>query len=121
VTLGVPRLKEIINISKKPKAPAMTIFLIGAAAQDAEKVKKVLCRLEHTTLRKVTANTVIYYDPDPRRGSTSACDAASVKTSTVLSKEHLVRGPVSCVNKKEVNNMHLKEIVVAFNNSSPVG
>jgi DNA-directed RNA polymerase II subunit RPB1 len=26
----------------------------------------VLCRLEHCTLRKVTANTAIYYDPDPR-------------------------------------------------------
>ena len=26
----------------------------------------MLCRLEHTTLRKVTANTAIYYDPDPR-------------------------------------------------------
>ena len=25
----------------------------------------MLCRLEHTTLRKVTANTAIYYDPDP--------------------------------------------------------
>ena len=25
----------------------------------------VLCRLEHTTLRKVTTNTAIYYDPDP--------------------------------------------------------
>lgn len=24
-----------------------------------------MCRLEHTTLRKVTANTAIYYDPDP--------------------------------------------------------
>ena len=28
--------------------------------------KDVLCRLEHTTLRKVTANTAIYYDPDPQ-------------------------------------------------------
>ena len=26
----------------------------------------VLCRLEHTTLRKVTANTAIFYDPDPQ-------------------------------------------------------
>ncbi len=25
----------------------------------------MLCTLEHTTLRKVTANTAIYYDPDP--------------------------------------------------------
>ena len=66
VTLGVPRLKEIINISKKPKTPSLTVFLKGAAARDAEKAKDVLCRLEHTTLRKVTANTAIYYDPDPK-------------------------------------------------------
>ena len=67
VTLGVPRLKEIINISKKPKTPSLTVYLIGQAARDAEKCKDVLCRLEHTTLRKVTANTAIYYDPDPMR------------------------------------------------------
>ncbi|CAB4056971.1 RPB1 [Lepeophtheirus salmonis] len=66
VTLGVPRLKEIINISKKPKAPSLTVFLTGSAARDAEKAKNVLCRLEHTTLKKVTANTAIYYDPDPQ-------------------------------------------------------
>lgn len=66
VTLGVPRLKEIINVSKKPKAPSLTVFLTGAAARDAEKAKNVLCRLEHTTLRKVTANTAIYYDPEPQ-------------------------------------------------------
>ncbi|EDO39976.1 predicted protein [Nematostella vectensis] len=66
VTLGVPRLKEIINVSKKPKTPSLTVFLIGQAARDAEMAKAVLCRLEHTTLRKVTANTAIYYDPDPQ-------------------------------------------------------
>nr|CAD7194309.1 unnamed protein product [Timema douglasi] len=54
VTLGVPRLKEIINISKKPKAPSLTVFLTGVAARDAEKAKNV------------TANTAIYYDPDPQ-------------------------------------------------------
>jgi DNA-directed RNA polymerase II subunit RPB1 len=66
VTLGVPRLKEIINISKKPKAPSLNVFLLGVCARDAEKAKAVLCRLEHTTLRIVTANTAIYYDPDPQ-------------------------------------------------------
>jgi DNA-directed RNA polymerase II subunit RPB1 len=40
--------------------------LTGAAARDAEKAKIVLCRLEHTTLRMVKANTAIYYDPDPQ-------------------------------------------------------
>lgn len=27
VTLGVPRLKEIINVSKQPKTPSLTVFL----------------------------------------------------------------------------------------------
>ncbi|XP_055335643.1 DNA-directed RNA polymerase II subunit RPB1-like [Paramacrobiotus metropolitanus] len=67
VTLGVPRLKELINVSKKPKTPSLTVFLLGQAARDAEKAKEVLCRLEHTTLRKVAANTAIYYDPDPQQ------------------------------------------------------
>ncbi|XP_054731469.1 DNA-directed RNA polymerase II subunit RPB1-like isoform X2 [Anastrepha obliqua] len=65
VTLGVPRLKEIINVSKRPRSPSLTVFLRGKPARDVEKAKDVLCRLEHTTLRKVTANTAIYYDPDP--------------------------------------------------------
>lgn len=28
VTLGVPRLKEIINVSKRPKTPSLTVFLM---------------------------------------------------------------------------------------------
>ena len=59
VTLGVPRLKELINVSKKPKTPSLAVFLLGPAARDAEKAKEVLCRLEHTTLRKVAAHTGI--------------------------------------------------------------
>ena len=39
-TLGVPRLKEIINISKKPKSHSLTVFLTGASARDAEKVRR---------------------------------------------------------------------------------
>lgn len=53
VTLGVPRLKELINISKRPKTPSLTVFLLGQASRDAERAKDILCRLEHTTLRKV--------------------------------------------------------------------
>ena len=51
--------QEIINISKKPKAPSLTVFLTGAAARDAEKAKNVLCRLEHTTLRKVSKHSYL--------------------------------------------------------------
>ena len=68
ITLGV-RLKEIINISKIPKAPSLTVFLTGYTAKDTKKAKTVLCRQEHTTLRKVTANMAIYFIPDPQNTS----------------------------------------------------
>ena len=36
VTLGVPRLTEIINIAKNIKTPSLTVFLLGDAAKDRE-------------------------------------------------------------------------------------
>ncbi len=36
VTLGVPRLTEIINIAKNIKTPSLTVFLLGEASRDRE-------------------------------------------------------------------------------------
>jgi len=66
VTLGVPRLKEIINVAKNPKTPSLTVYLRGEAANDAERAKQVQAQLQHTNLRHVTQCTEIYYDPDPQ-------------------------------------------------------
>ena len=38
VTLGVPRLTEIINIAKNIKTPSLTVFLLGDAAKDREVI-----------------------------------------------------------------------------------
>ena len=65
VTLGVPRLKEIINIAKNIKTPSLSVHLLGAAARDREEAKKVQSALEYTTLRNVTQRTEIHFDPDP--------------------------------------------------------
>lgn len=53
VTLGVPRLTEIINIAKNIKTPSLTVHLLGEAARDKEAAKAVQCSLEYTTLRRV--------------------------------------------------------------------
>jgi DNA-directed RNA polymerase II subunit RPB1 len=66
VTLGVPRLTEIINIAKTIKTPSLTVHLLGEASRDKEAAKAVQCSLEYTTLRRVTQATEIHYDPDPR-------------------------------------------------------
>eukprot|EP00035_Acanthoeca_spectabilis_P006598 m.126620 g.126620 ORF g.126620 m.126620 type:complete len:1758 (-) comp13577_c0_seq1:55-5328(-) len=67
VTLGVPRLKEIINVSKSPKTPSLCVKLIPEVACDPEIVREqVLNSLEYTKLSQITKSTEIYYDPDPR-------------------------------------------------------
>lgn len=66
VTLGVPRLKEILNVAKNIKTPALTVYLEKEVAADIEKAKIVQSAIEHTTLKNVTSATEIFYDPDPR-------------------------------------------------------
>ncbi|CCE87208.1 Piso0_005751 [Millerozyma farinosa CBS 7064] len=66
VTLGVPRLKEILNVAKNIKTPALTVYLQKEIAADIEKAKVVQSAIEHTTLKNVTSATEIFYDPDPR-------------------------------------------------------
>ncbi|KAK0657586.1 hypothetical protein B0T16DRAFT_317105 [Cercophora newfieldiana] len=63
VTLGVPRLKEILNVASNIKTPGMTVFLDSANAT-MEQAKAMRNAIEHTSLRSVTAVTEIYYDPD---------------------------------------------------------
>lgn len=64
VTLGVPRLKEIINVAKTPKTPGLTIYLQEEVSGDADIAKLVHSMLEFTVLGDVVKLTEIYYDPD---------------------------------------------------------
>jgi DNA-directed RNA polymerase beta' subunit len=50
VTLGVPRLTELINCSKNPKTPSISVYLKREYAGDKEMVKQVKAMLCHTTL-----------------------------------------------------------------------
>ncbi|KAL0487825.1 DNA-directed RNA polymerase II subunit RPB1 [Acrasis kona] len=66
VTLGVPRLKELINVAKNIKTPSLTVFLKGTARFDKDEAERVRSELEYTTLGTVTQATEIIYDPDPQ-------------------------------------------------------
>jgi len=65
VTLGVPRLKELINVAKTVKTPSLAVFLNGDLGKDQERAKDVQSALEHSTLEKVTSFTQVFWDPDP--------------------------------------------------------
>ncbi|KAJ1927103.1 DNA-directed RNA polymerase II core subunit rpo21 [Tieghemiomyces parasiticus] len=65
VTLGVPRLKEIINVATDIKTPSLTVLLDAEYGRNVDRAKEVQTAIEHTTLKTVTAVAEIHYDPDP--------------------------------------------------------
>ncbi|XP_074308455.1 DNA-directed RNA polymerase II subunit RPB1-like isoform X1 [Silene latifolia] len=65
VTLGVPRLTEIVNVAKKIKTPSLSVFLKPQVSGTKESAKNVQCALEYTTLRCVTHAFEVWYDPVP--------------------------------------------------------
>ena len=65
VTLGVPRLKEIINVAKNIKTPSMKIYLKKEHRNDQKQATKFGGKIEYTTLSHVVKSSAIYYDPDP--------------------------------------------------------
>ena len=64
VTLGVPRLKEILNVARNIKTPSMHVYQTPENVLNQESAKILRSAVEHTTLRSVTETTEIYYDPD---------------------------------------------------------
>ena len=65
VTLGVPRLKEIINVATNIKTPSLNVYLEDDIAKSSVLAKNVQQELAFTSLRTVTAAVEIWYDPDP--------------------------------------------------------
>lgn len=64
ITLGVPRLKEILNVATNIKTPSMTVYQEEGMTGNQESAKLLRSAVEHTTLRSVTETTEVYYDPD---------------------------------------------------------
>ena len=85
VTLGVPRLKEIINVAKTIKTPKMDIFLppSNTPEEGKQKTTQLQIKLEYTTLRSVCAKTEIWYDPAPMETIVDE-DVDLVQTTYVL-------------------------------------
>jgi DNA-directed RNA polymerase II subunit RPB1 len=65
VTLGVPRLNEILNVAKEIRTPSLTVYLTDEYAFDEDEVKNLMLQFEYTTLGDMTLLTEIHYDPDP--------------------------------------------------------
>ena len=63
VTRGVPRLRELLKITKNPKAISLTIYLKPEFRTSKDKAREVVQDLELTLLRSITRKIAIYWDP----------------------------------------------------------
>jgi DNA-directed RNA polymerase subunit A' len=63
VTLGLPRLIEIVDARRKPSTPIMTIYLDNEHHKSKEKAAEIARDIIHTTLGDI-AETEPYLDPE---------------------------------------------------------
>ncbi len=55
VTLGLPRIMEIVDARKKPSTPMMTLYLEEEYAKDIDKAKEVAAKIETTAIGDIVS------------------------------------------------------------------
>lgn len=60
---GVPRLKELLSVSKNIKSPSMKIYVREEFAHERETCKEVKNDIQTTYIKDVVESSAIFYDP----------------------------------------------------------
>ena len=63
VTRGIPRLKELLHVSKNIKSPSTVIFVQDEYSNDRNKISSIKNQLEFILLKDIVISSSIYYDP----------------------------------------------------------
>jgi DNA-directed RNA polymerase beta' subunit len=61
---GVPRIKELLSVTKNIKAPAVTVYLDETIRRSKNESKKVLNSIQTTFFKDIVKSSKIYFDPD---------------------------------------------------------
>ena len=68
---GVPRIKELLSVSKNIKGPSTKVYINKDINQDREKCKDILNSLETTYIKDIIKSSIIYYDPSDSKTTIS--------------------------------------------------
>lgn len=63
VTRGIPRLKELLHVSKNIKSPSTMVFLTEDYRKDESKSRYIKNSLEYTIVKDCVKTASLYYDP----------------------------------------------------------
>ena len=63
VTRGVPRIEEILRLTKNPKSSSLTVYLNEHEQEDHKRASNYASMMSHTSLGDVVKNIQICFDP----------------------------------------------------------
>ncbi|MCI4456409.1 MAG: DNA-directed RNA polymerase subunit A'' [Sulfolobus sp.] len=118
VTLGLPRLIEIVDARKTPSTPMMKIYLKEEYKNNVEKVLEIARRLEYTKVQNVVSSIdidlanfaiILSLDPDMMRDK-------GVSFSDVVSALKKLKLPEHEIEESEEEN----RITITFTNLSDI-
>jgi DNA-directed RNA polymerase II subunit RPB1 len=69
VTRGVPRIEEILRLTKNPKNPSLTVHLKPLDETEKDKATQFANMLEHTKLIDVVKSVQVIFDPNDKTSS----------------------------------------------------
>lgn len=64
IVRGVPRIQELLSVSKNLKSPSMTIYIDDLYNKDKMKCKEIKESIQSTYIRDIIISSKIYYDVD---------------------------------------------------------
>ena len=106
VTRGVPRIEEIIRLTKNPKNPSLTVYLKPMDESDLDKATAYSTMMQHTKLVDVTKNVQLCFEP--------SLEATSIDEDQLIMEQYreFEKLMTDCMSPEDVedssNNDHLK-------------
>jgi DNA-directed RNA polymerase II subunit RPB1 len=80
-TAGVPRIKELIDVTHNPKNPGNVVYLDPSISGSQDAVISKMKEIQKTTLRDITKSVRIYYDPNPLSSNTAVQEDREIMRS----------------------------------------
>lgn len=122
VTLGLPRLIEIVDAKKEPSTPMMTIYLDEEHRYDREKAKLIAREIESTTVGDISERTevdvvnyslVIYLDEDLMRESgISPKDVLNKIKKSLRNKKVSLKGNKIVIEMDEIDPLEMRRVAM---------
>jgi DNA-directed RNA polymerase subunit A" len=105
VTLGLPRLIEIVDARRVPSTPMMTVYIQPAYRENVEDVRRVASRIEKTTLLDIAdietdiVNMKVIVHPDMAKMEQKGITPEQIVER--LNKDRRLRGQVALADDEE--------------------